>query len=75
MQIKYWDNFSKRVNSTKIPTGGTTINVVLKEPTNIDNPSFILNGINLSMNYIEAFGKYYFVDSTEILDNNRMFVS
>lgn len=60
MQIKYWSNFSKRVNSTKQPTGGTTVDVVLKDECDILNPSFILNTTNFNINYVQAFGNYYF---------------
>ena len=60
MQIKYWSNFSKRVNSTKQPTGGTTVDVLLKDECDILNPSFILNTTNFDINYVQAFGNYYF---------------
>ena len=71
MQIKIHKNFSKRINSTKRPTGGTTIDVVLKEECTVENPIFILNGYDASIDYIEAFGKYYFVDKKNIIDNSR----
>ena len=70
MQIKIHKNFSKRLNSTKRPTGGTTVDVVLKEECTVENPIFILNGYDASVDYIEAFGKYYFVDKKTLLDNN-----
>ena len=72
MQIKYWKNFSKRTNSTKQPTGGTTINVVLQEPCSVEAPSFILSIVDTSINYVQAFGDYYFVTDKTILDSNRM---
>ena len=71
MQIKIHKNFSKRINSTKRPTGGTTIDVVLKEECTVENPVFVLNGYDASIDYIEAFGKYYFVDKKNIIDNSR----
>lgn len=71
MQIKIHKNFKKRLNSTKRPTGGTTIDVVLKEECTVENPIFILNGYDASIDYIEAFGKYYFVDKKNIIDNSR----
>lgn len=70
MKLKYWTGFSKRKNSTKIPTGlGTEIDVVLKEDTSIDTPSVVLKGNALTIDYcyIAAFGKYYFVGSPIIL--------
>lgn len=72
MQITIYKNFSKRLNSTKRPSSaGTTVNVELKEECTVENPIFILSGYDASIDYIEAFGKYYFVDKKTILDNNR----
>lgn len=62
MNINVWTNFSKRRNSTKQPTSGTTVTCVLKEETSIENPSFILNTPIADYTYVEAFGHYYFVD-------------
>lgn len=70
MQIKYWSNFSKRVNSTKQPTGGTTVDVVLKDECDILAPSFILNTTNFDINYVQAFGNYYFAQTFN-LDGHR----
>ena len=62
MNIKVWTSFTKRRNSTKQPTSGTTVTCVLKEETSIENPSFILNTPIANYTYVEAFGHYYFVD-------------
>lgn len=76
MQIIVFKNFSKRTNSTKQPADntGTTINVELKANTSVEKPTFILSKDNdfLGINYIKAFGNYYKVDDTIILDNNRV---
>ena len=72
MKLKYWTGFTKRKNSTKIPSGiGTEIDIYLKENTSIDNPTVILKGnaINIDYAYIQDFGKYYFVGSPIILTN------
>lgn len=74
MQIKVWSNFSKRRNSTKQPTGGTTVNVVLKDQCSIISPVFLLNTLDFTINYVEAFGHYYFADVTN-LDGNRSEIS
>lgn len=72
MQIIYWKNFSKRVNSTLAPSGaGTTIDVVLKDNCTIESPAFILNSVDFEINYIQAFGRYYFVDQIVNLDGHR----
>lgn len=70
MQIKVWSNFSKRKNSTKQPTGGTTISVDLKDECSILSPAFTLNTLDFTINYVEAFGHYYFADVTN-LDGHR----
>lgn len=66
MKLKYWTGFSKRKNSTKIPTAtATEIDVWWKEDTPIDAPSVVLatNAINIDYVYINDFGKYYTVSS------------
>ena len=62
MQINVWSGFSKRSNSTKRPTAGTVKTVVLKDPCDIKNPTFILESAANDFNYVEAFGNYYYCD-------------
>ena len=73
MEIRVYENFSKRINSTLRPNNnaGTVKNVELKEDCTIENPVFILSGNNFNINYIKAFDKYYFVDKITSLDNSR----
>ena len=71
MQITCYSNFAKRNNSTKQPTGGTVKTVVLKQPTSVLNPTFILNGTDTSYNYIKWGNRYYFVDDARILSNEH----
>ena len=65
ISVKFY-TFSKRVNSTKLPSGGTTINCDLREPTSIINPIITIKvaskptGYNYA--YISEFGRYYFVN-------------
>lgn len=75
MNIKVWSNFSKRRNSTKQPTGGTTVTCVLKETTSIEKPTFVFSSNDFSINYVEAFGHYYFVDDIKSVRNNIIEVS
>lgn len=70
MNINVWSNFSKRVNSTKRPTNGTQKTVILKEETDIENPTFILDTTDFTINYVEAFGHYYFAKCRN-LDGRR----
>ena len=71
MVIKLWDNFSKRRNSTKRPSGGVAKNVYLKEETSIERPSFILQEPMKEWTYVHAFDKYYFVTDVVNLDGSR----
>ena len=77
MTIKYWKNFSKKVNSTATPSdsSATQIDVNLKEPTSIENPTFILTGNEFEINYIQAMGHYYFVTNVTSIGNGRVEVS
>lgn len=70
MQIKVFSNFTKRINSTKQPTGGTDVNVLLKDQCTVLDPVFELNTLDFSINYVQAFGNYYFCDVTN-LDGHR----
>ena len=70
MQITVYSGFSKRVNSTKRPTGGRSIEVRLKAPTNIKSPVFELDTVDFNINYVQAFGNYYYCDVNN-LDGHR----
>lgn len=70
MQIKTYSGFSKRENSTKRPTGGNTVNVLLKDGADDHTPVFTLNTLDMSINYVEAFGNYYYAD-VKNLDGHR----
>lgn len=74
MQIVVWQNFSKRRNSTRRPgsSSGTTVNVALKENTSVEHPTFILSGNDFTINYVQAFGNYYFVDDVVSVANGRI---
>lgn len=57
--------FSKRKNSTKIPTGGTAINVELKGGASILEPVFLLNydaGVP-TFNMVEFEGRFYHINT------------
>lgn len=70
MVIKLF-NFSKRKNSTKRPTGGTTIQVKLKDTTTFHSPSFLLDGISLGQyNYIEWDNRYYYIIEQQQVTND-----
>ena len=72
MQINTWSGFSKRINSTKRPqpASATVHTVLLKEGADIKNPVFELNTLDFTINYVEAFGNYYFAHVQNI-DGHR----
>ena len=57
--------FSKKKNSTKRPTGGTTFNINIKDDSSILNPTILLerstSPIAYNYCYISRFNRYYFV--------------
>ena len=75
MTIKTWSNFSKRRNSTKQPTGGNSVTCTLKETTSIEKPTFVLASNDFSINYVQAFGEYYFVDDVKSVRNGIIEIS
>ena len=73
MTIATWSNFSKRRNSTKQPSiAGTSRTVTLKEGTSLENPVFLLGFCDDSINYVQAFGAYYYVTNIIYAANNLM---
>ena len=77
MQIKMWRT-TKRDNSTATPaskpawfTNEITFDVKMKETTDVLSPSFILNiSGHDGQNYVQAFGRYYWVTNVVTLANN-----
>ena len=73
MTITYWTNFSKRKNSTKIPTSGTDVTVTLKQPTSIEAPEFTLTDANAAnITYFKIDNHYYFVADSIRLTNDTV---
>lgn len=72
MQINTWSGFSKRINSTKRPqpASATARTVLLKDGADIKNPIFELSTLDFTINYVEAFGNYYFAHVQNI-DGHR----
>ena len=71
MQITVYSGFKKAINSTKTPTGGSTVNVALKTPTSEMRPIFLISGFDLSWNYIQWGSSYYYVDDIVIVSNTQ----
>lgn len=75
MQITVYSNFYKRQNSTLRPSGGTVKDVFLKNDCSIQNPTFILDGIDNSINYVKwqapnSFDRYYYVSDIKLRNDN-----
>lgn len=70
MEIVLYNGFSKRINSTKRPSGGTSVNALLKKNTSVVAPIFELTNFDTSVNYIKWGNRYYFVDDIAINTNN-----
>lgn len=72
MNINTWSGFSKRENSTKqpAPASATQKTVLLKDGADDHAPVFTLNTLDMSINYVEAFGNYYYAD-VKNLDGHR----
>lgn len=64
-------SFNKRRNSTKQPTGGTTIDVNLKAVTDMRSPILVLSYEGIpAFNYFSLNGKYFWIDSIESIRDN-----
>ena len=76
MNISYWTGFSKRKNSTKQPTSGTTATVYLKDDTSILNPTFDCTGVpdNVNYIYVSDWGRYYSVSDVTRAGKDRIFI-
>lgn len=67
MDIKFFENFSKRINSTKQPDSSVSTwstKVVLKDETSLYNPTFLMNTSLLktfNYNYAQWDNRYYYV--------------
>lgn len=62
--------FSKRKNSTKQPSGGTTYDVKLKQGCSTESPIFLIDGVNLNYNYAKWNNSFYFIDDIVLSLNN-----
>ena len=66
----FYSGFTKRRNSTLQPTGGTSSTFVLKEGCSIEKPVLLLKSNDFTINYVSAFGHYYFVDDIKSIRDN-----
>ena len=67
---------SKKLNSMKLPTGGTNISIVIKDPSSVLNPSIILDRSNpTSFNSVRipTFNRYYWI--TDWVSDHGMWIA
>lgn len=74
MDIKLYQ-FSKKINSTKRPSGGTTYSCTLKDPTSVLRPVVLISSsgssiLNKNYAYISTFGRYYWI--TDMVSDHNM---
>ena len=74
--INTWSGFSKKFNSTKRPdpNAATAHTITLKDQTDIKSPTFLMRTTDFSINYVEAFGHYYWCDVKNIDGHNSELV-
>ena len=72
MTVHFVGNFSKRRNSTKQPSGGTSRTVVLKEGTSMMKPAFLLSSALYTWNYAIWDGRYYYITDI-VAESNTLF--
>lgn len=70
MNVIFYSNFIKKRNSTKRPTGGTTLDVKLKNDCSVIKPVFLITGQHFDYNYCLWNGRYYFVEDITVIANN-----
>ncbi len=73
MILRLYRNFQKHENSTKLPNVEyTEVNVTLKKETSLLNPTFLLQGVDLTVNYVYLVdaGRYYFVNDITLGNAN-----
>lgn len=63
-------NFTKRINSTKQPSGGEQVDVKLKDGTSNLTPAFYLSNINNAWNYLKYNDRFYYITSITTVRNS-----
>ena len=72
MTVTLYKNFKKKINSTKQPSGGAEKEVYLKDGCSIESPIFLIDGIDLDVNYVKFNNNYFYVNDI-ILSNNNIY--
>lgn len=67
MQVTFYSNFKKRINSTKRPSGGTVIDVNIKDKCDLHKPVLKIQGTAGQYNYFKIDDTFYFVDGEAVM--------
>lgn len=62
-------SFAKRKNSTALPSGGSQIDVALKDGTSLLAPVFLISASSITFNYCSFEGRYYHVTDVKSVNN------
>lgn len=69
MEVTFY-RFAKRVNSTKRPSGGNTLQAVMKDKTDLHNPTIAVKDVPDNFNYFSIGTDYYYVTSRVVMPSN-----
>ena len=71
----YFDNVSKRRNSTLQGTFTHSYDCTLKAPTSLDRPTFLVSAATMDYNAAKLDNRYYFIDDVVSVRNGQWEVS
>lgn len=69
MQVTFYSGFKKRINSTKRPSGGTAMDILMKEPCDLHSPIVKLAASAGQYNYFSIGNTYYYVVGETVFPN------
>lgn len=75
MLVRFYKNFKKQTNETKIPSSTyTEFDLFLKDKCSITHPVFLIDHMDEEFNYayIPKWKRYYFIGSINIANNEMM---
>lgn len=75
MNVVFYNTTNHKKAITKTLTNGTTYSCVLKDGSNVVNPTIILTGVSeIAKNYcnIPSFSRYYFIKEWRVMTGGRM---
>lgn len=70
MTVTFYKDFKKKKNSTKRPTGGTSFNAKLKQPTSMKSPILVIASTDFDYNYASFGGRYYYIHDVVSVNNS-----